>query len=57
MLELYDTYEILEGKIPLSFKLIDSYQREYHLLTEKINCTKYQKGSFRGGRNTIEIVT
>ena len=24
---------------------------------EKIKCTKYKKGSFHGGRNTIELVT
>ena len=42
---------------PLSFNIIDRYQREEPFLTEKRKCAKYKKGSFRGYRNTIELVT
>ena len=42
---------------PVSFNIIDRYHLEDPFLTEKINCAKYQKGSFHGGRNTIELVT
>ena len=57
MSELYDIEELPEGAFPLSFKLIDRYQREEPFLTEKINSAEYQKGSFCGGWNTIELVT
>ena len=49
--ELYDIEELPEGKFTLSFKIIDRYQREELMLTEKLTCAEYKKGSFRGGRN------
>ena len=55
--ELYDIDELLDGTFNLSLKLIDRYQREYPFLSETLKCTEYQKGYFRGGRNTIEVVT
>ena len=57
MLELYNTKEPPEGMFPLSFKIIDRYQQEDPVLTEKLTCIEYKKGSFRGGRNTIKLVT
>ena len=57
MLELYDIEELTEGTFPVSFNLIGRYQRGDPFLTEKIKCAIYKKGSFRGGRNTIELVT
>ena len=56
MSELYYIGELLEGMFPLSFNLVDRYQKEEPFLTEKLNCTTYQKGYFRGGRNTIQLV-
>ena len=55
MSELYDIGELLDGTFPLSFKIIDRYQREYLFLTEKLNSIEYQEGSFRGGQNTIKL--
>ena len=55
--ELYDIEELPEGTFPLSFKRIDRYQREDPFLTENPKCAEYQKGYFRGGHNTIEILT
>ena len=55
--ELYDTEELLEGTFPLSFKLVDHYQWEEPILTEKLNSAEYIKGYFQGGRNTINFVT
>ena len=57
MTEIYDINEITEGYFPLSFTLIDRYQREDPCLQATIICAKYQKVSFFGVRNTIEIVT
>ena len=57
MLELYDIDELPEGTFTLSFNTIDQYQREEPVLLEKLNSAEYQKGSFRGGRNTIKLVT
>ena len=57
MLELYDIKELPYGTFPLSFKLIDCYHREDPTLSEKFNSAEYIKGSFRGGRNTINLVT
>ena len=57
MSELYDIDELPYGMFPLSFNIIDSYQREDPFLTKTLNSTEYQKGSFRGGRNTIKLVT
>ena len=57
MSELYDIGELLDGTFPLSFKIIDRYQREYLFLTEKLNSIEYQEGSFWGGQNTINLVT
>ena len=53
MSEFYDIEELPGGTFPLSFKLIDHYQSEDTFLTEKLNCAKYTKGSFFGGRNNI----
>ena len=55
--ELYNIYELLDGMFLLYFKLIDRYQWEDSFLTEKLKYATYQKGYFRGGRNTIELVT
>ena len=57
MSEIYDIKEVPGGTFSLSFNFIDWYQREDPFRTEKVNCTKYQKGTFCEGRNTIEIVT
>ena len=57
MPELCDIGELPEGTFPLSFKLIEHYQRKDPILTEKLNPTEYIKSSFRGGRNTIKFVT
>ena len=57
MLELCDTGEVLEGMLPISFKIIDLYQREDPFLTENLKCAEYQKVSFCEYRNTIELVT
>ena len=55
--ELYDIEELPESTFPLSLKLIDRYQQEDPILTEKLKCAEYSKGSFRGGINTIKLVT
>ena len=57
MLELYDINELPEGTFPLSFNIINRYQREDLVLSEKLNSAEYKKGSFRGGQNTIKIGT
>ena len=57
ILELYNIKELPDGTFPLLFKLIDRYLREDPFLTEKLKCAEYQKGSFCGGCNTIELVT
>ena len=57
MPKLYDIYELPERNFPLSFKLIDFCQREDPFLQAKLICVNYQNGYFRGGRNTIEVVT
>ena len=41
----------------LSFKLVDLYQLEEPILTEKIDSSEYIQGYFRGGQNTINLVT
>ena len=46
-----------EGIFPLYFKLIDRYQREDPILTEKLTYAEYKKGYFCGGRNTIKLIT
>ena len=46
-----------EGTLPLSFNLIHRYQREEPFLTEKLKCAEYSKGSFRGGRSNIYIIS
>ena len=56
MSELHDIKELPEGTFILSFNLIYRYQWGDPLLTEKLKCTKYTKGYFRGVRNTIELV-
>ena len=55
--ELYDIDKLPYVTFLLSFNLVDRYQREDPFLTEKLKCVKYQKGSFCGGQNTIELVT
>ena len=57
MSELYYIKELPEGMFPLSLKFIYRYQQEFPILTEKLNSAEYIKGSFSGGRNTINIVT
>ena len=57
MSEIYDIEELPDGTFTLSFNLIDRNQREEPFLTEKLNCEKYEKCYFRGGLNTIELVT
>ena len=57
MSELYDIKKLTEGTYPLSFKLIDHYQSDESLLMEKLKCTEYHKGYFRGGWITTELVT
>ena len=41
----------------LSLKLIDHYQHEDPFLTEELTCAEYKKGYFRGGRNTVKLIT
>ena len=41
MSELYDIDELPDVTFPLSFNLIDRYQREDPFLTEKLKFTKY----------------
>ena len=55
--ELYNIKELPEGMFPLSFNLIDRYQREDPFLIEKLKCAEFTKDSFRGGRNTIDLIT
>ena len=55
--ELYSIKEIPDGTFPLSLNLKYRYHLEDNLLMEKLNCTEYQTGYFRGGQNTIELVT
>ena len=55
--ELYDIDELPEGMFPISSNIIDRYQREDPVLSEKLNSVEYQKGYFCGGRNTIKLVT
>ena len=57
MSEIYDIEELPEGTFPLSFNLIDRYQREEPFLTGKIKCAEFTNGYFRGGRNTIDLIT
>ena len=57
MSELYDTEDLPERTFPLTFKLIDPYLREDPIRTDKLNSSEYIKGYFRGGRNTIKLVT
>ena len=56
---MYKLYGIKppDGMFPLSFKLIYLYQREDPIITGKLNSEEYKKGSFRGGQNTIKLVT
>ena len=56
MTEIYDINEITEGYFPLSFTLIDRYQREDPCLQARLTCANYQNDPFRGGRNIIELV-
>ena len=57
MSEIYGIKGFPDGKFPISFNLIDRYQRGDSFLTEKLKFAKFKKGSFRGGRNTIELIT
>ena len=57
MSELYDIKKLPERTFPMSFKIIDQYQQEDPILRGKLKCTKYIKGSFHGGRITINLVT
>ena len=56
MSELYGIKELPEGTFPLYLKLIEYYQQEYPILTEKLKCAEYIKGSFCRGQNTIKLV-
>ena len=40
MSELYKIEELPEGTFPLSFNLLERYQREDPFLTEKLKCAK-----------------
>ena len=53
MPEIYEIDELPDGKFTIYFKFIDTYQNEDPLLQKKMS--KIQKGSFRGGRNTIKL--
>ena len=57
MSELYDIDKLPERNFTLSFKLIDRYQSKDSFLQAKLTCANYQKGYFRGGKNTLELVT
>ena len=57
MSKLYDIDELPEGTFLLSFNIIDHYHLEESFLLKKLNSAEYQKGSFRGGQNTIKLVT
>ena len=46
-----------EFTFPLYFKLIDHYQREDPILTEKLTYAEYKKGSFCGVWITIKLIT
>ena len=41
--ELYDIKELPDGTFPLSFNIIDQYQREVPFLTEKLKCAEFTK--------------
>ena len=57
MSEHYDIKELSEGTFPLSFKILDRYQQEEPILTGKLKCAGYKKGSSCRGQNTIKLVT
>ena len=57
MSELYNIDELPDGMFPLSFKIIDRYQREDPFLLEKLNSVEYLKSYFSGGWNNIKLVT
>ena len=57
MSEIYDIKELPEGVFPLSFKIIDRYQREDPILTGKLTCSECEKVSLCGGINNFELVT
>ena len=54
---LFDTEEMSEVTVPPPFKLIDRYQREDPIRTEKLICAEYKRGYVRGGCNTIKRIT
>ena len=57
MSEFYDIEELTDGTFPLHFKFIDRHHLKYPILMERLNSVEYVKGSFRGGRNTINFAT
>ena len=57
MSELYDIDKLPGVNFPLSFKLIDRYQKEYPFLQENFTCANNRRGYFFWGQNTIELVT
>ena len=57
MSEFCDIEELPEGTFPIYFNLIDRYKREYPFLTKILKCAEFTKSSFRGVRNTIDILT
>ena len=44
--EIYDIDEINEGAFPINFSIIDQYQWKYPVLTDKLKCEIYKRGSF-----------
>ena len=57
MSELYNIKELPEGTFPLSLNRIDRYQQGRPHPNRKLKWATYQKSYFRGGRNTIELIT
>ena len=57
MSKLYNIDELSDFTFTLSFNIIYRYKWEDPVLSEKLNSAEYQKGSFRGGRNIIKLVT
>ena len=55
--ELYNIEKMPHETFTIYLKLIESYQKEDPILSEKLKCTDYKKGYFRGGWNTIKLVT
>ena len=52
MPDFFGINELSEGAFPINFKIIDQYQLEYPILTDKLKCETYKRYDLSGGRNT-----